>query len=272
VKPGGAAISFGRVWHRRNTPTVHEFEYPVNHIWVDPDRPGDLFDQHPLWSTTGRRPVTFSRRDHMDGADRPLGPAVRELVAAALGRRPDGPVRMLTQPRTWGWLFNPITVYLCWDAPTGEAATDDRPVGALLEVTNTPWKERTTYPLALAADRPADGANAYRAEFDKALHVSPFLDLDYRYRLSIRPDPEQAERFTLAIDVVRDTGPINPRAVPVVETAVVVDRRPPTRANLGAALVRAPLSTHRVSLGIHTQAARLLAKKVPFVPHPKRKP
>jgi DUF1365 family protein len=35
-------------------------------------------------------------------------------------------------------------------------------------------------------------------------------------------------------------------------------------------LARHPLQTIRVSLGIHTQALRLLAKRVPLVSHPRR--
>jgi DUF1365 family protein len=256
MMPGAAAISLGRVWHRRSGPTTHEFSYPVNHIWIDPDRPEDLFANHPLWSATKRRPVRFRRSDYLDGADGPLGPAIRDRLADATGHRPDGPLRMLTQPRTWGWLFNPITVYLAWSNGS------DGPSHAVLEVTNTPWKERTTYPVALGH---VDGA--FEANFDKELHVSPFLEQDYRYHLSIRPGP--SEDFDVAIDVIPKA---DREAEPIVKTALTVKRRPPTRSTLAAALTQNPLATHRVSLGIHAQAARLLAKRVPFVPHPKRTP
>ena len=52
-----------------------------------------------------------------------------------------GPVAVLTQLRTWGWLFNPITTYYCFD-PTGSSVETD-----VVEVTNTPWHERTAYVL-----------------------------------------------------------------------------------------------------------------------------
>ena len=78
---------------------------------------------------------------------------------------------MLTHLRTWGWLFNPITVYWCFE-PDGVT-----PDVVVLEVTNTPWKERDWYVV------PAEQVVGRGAVFPKTLHVSPFLDqaLDYRF-------------------------------------------------------------------------------------------
>lgn len=257
--PGGPAVARGTVWHRRNHPTSHAFSYPVTHAWIDPDRPDELCAAHPLWSATRPAPIRFRRTDYLDGGVGPIGPAVRSLVAPALGHEPAGPVRMLTQLRTWGWLFNPITIYLVWDGPQEPVADAD---AAVLEVTNTPWKERHHYPLALL---PTDGR--LTATFDKALHVSPFLDGGYVYSLSIESGPGAAgRRVAVAIDVARPSAPSDP----IVETRLAVELRSATRAELGRALRTNPIPTHRVSLGIHTQAARLAAKRVPFIPHPSR--
>ena len=51
----------------------------------------------------------------------PLDEAVRDLVEERTGTRPVGPIGVLTQLRTWGWLFNPITTYYCWDPPTARS-------------------------------------------------------------------------------------------------------------------------------------------------------
>ena len=168
LPPGPPAIAVGRVVHRRTGPTEHRFDYPMTQVWIDPDDPGPLFDQHRLWSDRHPAPARFRRRDLLDGDDRPLGPAIRRRLADGLDRVFAGPLRTLTQPRIWGWLFNPITVHLAW-----HDEGDPAPAAALLEVTNTPWKERHCYPVALQPS--ADGL---RARFAKELHVSPFLDLD----------------------------------------------------------------------------------------------
>ena len=64
-----------------------------------------------------------------------------DLLEARTGRRPDGPVRLLTQLRHWGIAFNPVSFYYCFE-PGGE-----RVEAVVAEVTNTPWGERHTYVL-----------------------------------------------------------------------------------------------------------------------------
>ena len=134
------AIYEGTVRHRRFVP-LREFAPKLFLAYLDVDAlPGSL-DRLPLWSARRPAPVRFRRRDFLDGTDRPLGAAVRDLVQARLGRRPTGPVHLLAQLRTFGWLFNPLAVYYCWTA-------DGRALDAVvLEVTNTPWGERHWYVL-----------------------------------------------------------------------------------------------------------------------------
>ena len=159
VRPGVPAVCAGHVAHRRLLPEVHEFRYPVSYVWLDPDAPGDLCRHHPLWSATHPSPARFRSLDYGDGSTVSLGDQVRDELCHALGRRPAGQVRMLTQLRRWGWLFNPITLYVAWDSD------DVTPAGAVLEVTNTPWKERHRYAVALDAARSSQWC-------DSAIHRS----------------------------------------------------------------------------------------------------
>ena len=281
VVPGSAAVAVGQVWHRRNRPTTHEFTYPTVQVWIDPDKPEQLFGRHPLWSTDRPRPIRFRRRDYFDGGTEPIGPALRSMLTERLGHRPTGPIRMLTQPRTWGWLFNPITVYLVWDAgdvgDAGHHGAVGQPVGAVLEVTNTPWKERVLYQTMLRPD-----GDRLTARFAKQLHVSPFLGQDFTYRLSVGPTAEPGaietgRNLEVAVDVhqgdadlgdVGDDAEDDPAAL--LETRLGVQLLSPSRRSMTATLFRHPLPTHRVSLGIHVQAAKLWRKRVPFVSHPNR--
>ncbi len=254
MRPGRAALCTGSVHHRRTEPNEHSFTYPVSQVWIDPDRPQELTDLHPAWSASRPAPVRFRRSDY-GPADRPdvaLGDATRDDVADVLGHRPTGPVRMVTQLRRWGWLFNPITIFFAW-----AEADSSHPDAAVLEVTNTPWKERHRYPIAL--ERGGDG---YTAVFDKTLHVSPFLDERFHYDLALA---DADDRVELSIDA-RRPGEENP----TVLTQLSLERRPATRAALTESLRAERFPTHRVSAGIHRQALELARKRVPFVPHPKR--
>ncbi|MDX1450852.1 MAG: DUF1365 family protein, partial [Acidimicrobiia bacterium] len=181
VRPGPPALAEGTVWHRRTTPVEHSFTQRVSYVWIDPDRPELLTVHHPLWSAERWAPVRFRRSDY--GPSRTtesLGSIARTELAPVLGGPPAGPVRMLTQLRRLGWLFNPITVYLAWDVDP------DIPVGAVLEVTNTPWKERHRYPVALEPD-----SGRWTAEFHKEMHVSPFLGMDHTYSLTVEEVDER---------------------------------------------------------------------------------
>ncbi len=289
--PGPAALCPGIVMHHRHRPVDHRFTYPVSLLWLDPDRPGELDGHHPLCSTRHPALLRFRRSDYLDGADTPLGPAVRTRLAEALGTWPTGPLRMLTQPRTWGWLFNPITIYLVWppDSPDAPGSAVG-PVAALLEVTNTPWKERHSYAVALSPE-PVGAGPAYRAGFAKVLHVSPFLGEAFDYRLGLRFSPTGPDRrLTVDLDVLPHGPGDSPGGAariqggsadegaggaepgpPVLTTRLVVDQRPLERTMLSQTLRRNPLPTHRVSFGIHRQALRLWRRGVPFVAHPRQR-
>jgi DUF1365 family protein len=272
MRSGGPAVCTGTVFHRRAAPQVHEFRNPIGYVWIDPDRPDDLCAAHPWWSATRPAPARFRRRDYGSTATGSLADAARDELATVLDHRPTGDVRMLTQVRRWGWLFNPITVYVVWDAPINRAddssdadrVFDDladpsnEPVGVVLEVTNTPWKERCRYPVALRWD-----GDSFVGSADKRLHVSPFLDESHRYDVRLRGG---IERIELAIDVVPEGAD-----VPIVVTALDVDRRAATRDELARALRQPVASTHRVSWGIRVQALRLWLKRVPFVVHPRKR-
>ncbi|MDX2378331.1 MAG: DUF1365 domain-containing protein [Acidimicrobiia bacterium] len=255
LTPDLAAVCSGTVQHERARPTVHRFERPVTMIWIDPDRPDDLFGRHALWSAHRRAPVRFDRSDY--GApfdDRSLALQARCDLAPLVGDAPVGPVRMLTQPRSYGWLFNPLTLYFVW----GRDATSD-PVGVVAEVSNTPWKERHRYPVAL------DGS--LESSFEKVMHVSPFLGLGMRYDLRIAAS---RNRLQIAVDVVEHEAESDASDVPILRTFLDLGREPGTTRVLSRAMLRQPFPTHRVSAAIHVEAAKLWAKGVPLVAHPRR--
>ena len=110
------------------------------------------------------RPFSFRERDYLPeytGQGIALADAVRQCVSEALGRPVTGAVRLLTQPRSWGLCFNPVSFFYCFDEQEQLAAV-------LCEVSNTPWRERYHYVL------PANGNRNLRCSVAKTFHVSPF--------------------------------------------------------------------------------------------------
>ena len=239
-----SGIYEGVVVHHRFEPVDHRFSYRITMTWLDLAEVDAVCERHPLWSRERVNAVSFRRHDYLGDPSVPLDRSVRDLVEQQTGHRPDGPVALLTHLRTWGWLFNPISLYYCF-------ASDGETVDAVVvEVTNTPWHERTTYVL------PGPGTHLV----DKQLHVSPFLPMDLHHRFVIG-DP--GPRLVLGVDDLRG-------GAVLFAASMVLQRRPADRRSLGRVLWRFPLMTMRVSWGIYRQALALRRRGVPVHPHPDR--
>jgi uncharacterized protein len=251
--PTGAALYEGSVRHRRFEPARHELRRPVAMTLIDIDEVAASIDVLPLWSTRRWAPVRYRRTDYLDGTDRPLPEALGDVIEHRLGRRPTGRIRMLTHLRTWGWLFNPITVYWC-DAADGSLDI------VVLEVTSTPWGERCWYVVE------AERASGRGAVFPKALHVSPFMSMALDYRLSFTaPGSAPASPLTVRLELLDQGGKI-------FDADLSLRRSELTPRSALVVLVRHPAQTLHISAAIRWHAVRLWAKRVPIVRHPGRGP
>lgn len=245
-----SAIYFGQVRHRRLAPVEHRFRYRMFMLYLDLAELPDLFDRHWLWSA--RRPAIarFRRQDHLGDPGLPLDESVRRLVAREGGRRPAGPIRLLTHLSYFGYVFNPVSFYYCFDVD------DTRVETIVAEVNNTPWGERHCYvlPQRLNAAGPGRG----RHFPDKAMHVSPFMPMDvaYDWRFS-EPD----ERLTVHMENAREGRKI-------FDATLTLEREEITSAALARALAGYPLMTLKVIAAIHWQALRLWIKGAPVHDHP----
>ena len=247
-----SCIYEGRVRHRRFTPVANAFQYRLYLLYLDLDELPRVFDVHPLWSVERVNAAYFRRRDHLGPQRVPLDGAVRDLVEERTGARPDGPVRMLTHLRYFGYCFNPVSLYYCWDRA-------DRRVEAIVaEVHNTPWLEEHCYVFG-EADNVHPHAGWRRFCFDKAFHVSPFMEMGIRYdwRFLAPGERIQVHMNLFAGDVKR------------FDATLSLQRTPLTRRSLTRVLLAYPLMTWKVTAMIYRQALRLRRKGARVYAHPK---
>lgn len=246
-----SAVYEGRVRHRRFSPRAHAFSYRIAQLYLDLDELDQVFARRWLWSRERRNVAEFRRSDYLAPQALPLAEAVRRRVTDATGRRPDGPIRLLTHLRYCGHVFNPVSFYYCFDAE------DARLTCILAEITNTPWRERHAY--VLPVDRAQARGRALHWAFDKAFHVSPFLPMDRRYRWS----------FTTPGDDLRVQMDVEGDGARQFDATLVLQRRPLGSASLARVLWRYPAMTMQVVAAIHWQALRLWLKRVPVHDHPR---
>ena len=253
-----SALYTGWVSHRRHAPRRHAFRYPLFMVLLDLAELPQVFRGRWLWGVERWALARFCRGDHLGDPALPLEHCVRELVARETGRRPQGPIRLLTHLRYFGYCFNPVSFYYCFDAA-------GRHVEAVVaEVNNTPWGERHCYVLdgedvAQAADGGAGATRALRQYSDKRLHVSPFMPMDMRYEWRLAfPGPALGIHMRCSHD-----GAVR------FDATLALRRRPIATRSLAATLLRFPWMTARVVLAIHWQALRLWLKRVPVYTHPR---
>lgn len=244
-----SALYSGWIAHRRFAPKPHAFRYRIGLLYLDLSEQDAVLGLSPLAGSSRFAPFSFRERDYLKsstGQGIRLIDAVRQHVAAGIGHAPQGAVCLLTQARSWGLSFNPVSFFYCFEA-NGELAA------ILCEVTNTPWRERYHYVL------PANATPGAHQHFSvaKAFHVSPFLPADLEYRMSFSPPAQH-----LGVHMADWQGELK-----LFDATLNLQRQALDRRQLHRYLRQFPWMTAKTCLAIYWQALQLLIKRLPFFPH-----
>ena len=248
-----SCLYVGQVRHRRSRPRVHQFSYRLFMSYLDLDELPTLFKRYWLWSARGFNLAWFRRSDHLGDPRQSLSESVRERVERETGQRPKGRVCLLTHLRYFGFGFNPVSFYYCYNR-------DETLHSIVAEVSNTPWGERFEYVFRVDGKQAQSDDQYYSFSNRKEFHVSPFMPMDIHYRWLVS-HPEQQ----LAVHIVnRHAGE------KVFDASLDLERVEISSRSLRKILFQFPMITAKVVAAIYFEAFRLWMKKVPFYPHSPR--
>ena len=240
-----SAIYTGTVVHERVRPKRHRLRYNVFALLLDIDELTKLSRDLWVFGYNCSAPIAFFDCDHGPADGTPIRPWVEQHLRSAGVFVDDGPIRLLCYPRIFGYVFNPISVYFCYDQSDQLKAT-------LYEVCNT-YNERHTYII------PVDnsGKKVIRQAVQKSMYVSPFIGMESTYHFRVVPP---ASRINVVIRQEDVNGLL-------LAASFKGDRTDISGRALAMTLARFPLLTFKVTAGIHWEALQLWIKGLKFIAH-----
>ena len=237
-----SCIYSGFVTHRRFKPKRHFFSYKTFSLLIDLNELKNLEKKIKIFSHNKFNILSFYDIDHgaRDGSS--LINWVKKTLVDAKIYIGSGSIKLLCYPRFFGYVFNPLSIFYCYDENLQLKAV-------LYEVKNT-FNEQHTYVFSVSSS-----SNLVLHKCNKKFYVSPFMEMKtfYNFRL-LNPG-----KFLNIFIKQSDHEGILLTACQVGEKIEI------TNKNLLLQFLKHPLMSFKVIVAIHFEALRLWIKGVKFV-------
>lgn len=232
----------GTVFHYRKKPKTHRLEHRVFMFYLDLDEIDGLCRKNCLLGHNRFRLYSFYDKDHMPLSHGSVRENITEFLRAKGETAQVGRIMVLANLRTLGYVFNPLTLFYCFDAL-------GRPLCVVPQIGNTFGEIKA---FLLDQDTLADGA--FKSRQQKLYYISPFSDLDIQLDFQLKLP---AERLDVRVDDVQN-------GEKFLYASLTGKRKELNIRNLLWLTVKYPLITLKVISLIHIHALILFFKGIPY--------
>ena len=242
MKNFSSCIYSGLITHKRFKPKKHFFSYKTFSLLIDLSEVDELGKKIKFFSYNKFNILSFYNIDHGPRDGSSLNKWVRKTLIKAKINIKGGTIKLLCFPRFFGYVFNPLSIFYCYDKYAKLKAV-------LYEVKNT-FNEQHTYIF-----RTKPTSNLILHKCNKKFYVSPFIKMKtfYNFRLS-----KPANNINIIIKQTDSGGPL------------LIAKQVGKKINLNShnllyQFLKHPLMSFKVIVAIHFEAFRLLTKGIKLV-------
>ena len=230
-----SCIYSGFVTHRRFKPKRHFFSYKTFSLLIDLNELKNLEKKIKIFSHNKFNILSFYDIDHGPRDGSPLINWVKKTLVDAKIYIGSGSIKLLCYPRFFGYVFNPLSIFYCYENNSLKAI--------FYEVKNT-FNEQHTYVFE------TNNSDRIEQSCKKKFYVSPFMDMNTYYDFKLI-DP--GEQLFVSIKQTDKEG--------IILTAVQTgDKKKFNLKQLLTNLFRYPLMTIKIISAIHFEAFLLWKK------------
>ena len=237
-----SCIYSGFVTHRRFKPKRHFFSYKTFSLLIDLNEIESLERKIKFFSYNKFNILSFYNLDHGPRDGSCLVTWAKKILAESKIDIGSGTIKLLCFPRFFGYVFNPLSIFYCYDENLQLKAV-------LYEVKNT-FNEQHTYVFPASPS-----SNLILHKCDKKFYVSPFIEMKTFYNFRLLKPGNIMNVFIKQAD-----------ADGILLIACQIGKRLELNSkNLFFQFLKHPLMSFKVILAIHFEAFRLWSKGIKHV-------
>lgn len=236
------------VSHTRLFPVKNQFLYRVGTFLLDLDELDGLDKNVYFFGKNRFSLFSFWEKDHLHYGEGSLKAQILSFLKDSGVSSNISKVYIVTNLRVFGYVFNPVCFYFCFDENAKMVCT-------IAEVGNTYGEIK---PYVGLVDNQAIGTISHPESFmrvQKNFYVSPFIPLnsEFEFRLNFPKD-----KLSIGVDSFED-------GKRVLTTAFVGEKKSFSSWNMFILFCRYPFITVQIIALIHFQAFKLWIKRVPYI-------